>query len=531
MPRTPLFQYLVDVAAAAGASVPGAAGVTGPGRPSPAPSRREFVGGALAALGLAACERVERVAGPAPSLARAAGPSASVAIVGAGLAGLTCAYRLKQAGIVATVYEASSRLGGRCWTRRGDFADGQIAEHGGELIDQSHSAIRKLAQELGLRLDNVLRAEAPGAEPFYHVGGAAYTFADATRDMKAVWQKLQRDRNEAGYPTTYASYTPRGQQLDRMSIADWIAESVPGGLGSRLGRLLAVAYEIEYGAPVAVQSALNLIYLMGFSGQGQLRVFGPSNEKYHVRGGNDQIVSALAAALEGQIVRGAPLIGVTRQGARTALTFAGSAAGTVVVDRAVLALPFSVLRATVDLQQSGFGPRKRAAIAELGMGMNTKLNVQFASRHWETLGCGGDTFADTGYQATWEVSRGQPGKAGILVDYTGGKTAENLTGDPAQLAQTFRAQLDPVLPGIGAVPILKATLDHWPTNPWSRGSYSFYRVGQYTAFGGAEAEVDGTCHFAGEHTSTDAQGYLEGAVESGERAAREIGAALSAKAS
>jgi monoamine oxidase len=152
--------------------------------------------------------------------------------------------------------------------------------------------------------------------------------------------------------------------------------------------------------------------------------------------------------------------------------------------------------------------------------------VQFASRRWEALGCSGDTFADTGYQATWDVSRGQPGAAGILVDYTGGPIAEAQTGDPRILATTFLAQLEPVLPGITAEWNGKATLDHWPRNPRTRGSYSHYEPGQYTAFGGAEAEVSHACHFAGEHTSQDAQGYLEGAVESGERAATEVLAAL-----
>ena len=92
--------------------------------------------------------------------------SARVVVVGAGLAGLTCAYRLKRSGIIATVYEANTRLGGRCWTRRGDFAQGQIAEHGGELIDQGHTTIRHLAQELGLPLDNLLAAEPNGSTIF-----------------------------------------------------------------------------------------------------------------------------------------------------------------------------------------------------------------------------------------------------------------------------------------------------------------------------------------------------------------------------
>ena len=98
-------------------------------------NRRQFVGIGLATAGLAACGD----AGSATRLLEPrlpqfkSDPRLRVVVVGAGLAGLTCAYRLRQAGIVATVYEASNSLGGRCATRRGDFADGQTAEHGGEL--------------------------------------------------------------------------------------------------------------------------------------------------------------------------------------------------------------------------------------------------------------------------------------------------------------------------------------------------------------------------------------------------------------
>src|SRR5262245_11909133 len=179
----------------------------------------------------------------APALLRAApsSRSARVAVVGAGLAGLTCAYRLRQAGISATVYEANERLGGRCWTRRGDFAEGQIAEHGGELIDQSHTTIRQLAQELGLTLDNLLRAEDSGTEPCYYFDGSAYSQVEATNDLKGIWQKMHRDLSQAGFPTLYNSYTPRGYQLDQLSIVDWIEETVPGGAASQLGQLLDVA--------------------------------------------------------------------------------------------------------------------------------------------------------------------------------------------------------------------------------------------------------------------------------------------------
>ena len=446
-------------------------------------------------------------------------------VVGAGLAGLTAAYRLKQAGIVAEIHEASDRIGGRCWTIRGAFADGQIAEHGGELIDQGHTAIRHLAGELGLKLDNLLQAEANGTEPTYYFDGASYTFAEATDDIKAVWQKIHSDVSAASYPTLYNLSTPRGAQLDQMSIVDWIEESVPGGMSSRLGQLLDVAYTIEYGADSSDQSSLNLLYLLGYRGQGQLRIFGPSNEKYHVVGGNDQIPSRLAERLAGQIMPGSALVAIRlRNDGSYTLTFQqGSGTKTVTAERVILALPFSTLRSSVDISKAGFSARKRTAIKELGMGTNSKLHLQFKTRHWQGLGSNGETFADTGYQNTWEVSRAQRGTAGILVDYTGGAVGASFgSGTATSRAEQFLGQIEPVLPGISKQWNGRATLDFWAADPWTKGSYSYWKVGQYTKFAGSEREREGNCHFAGEHTSVDFQGYLNGAVETGERAATEI---------
>jgi monoamine oxidase len=456
-----------------------------------------------------------------------------IVVVGAGLAGLTCAYRLKQAGYAASLYEASAdRVGGRCWTIRDGFG-GQLAEHGGELIDQGHTAIRQLAQELGLTLDNLLAAEVNGTEPCYYFDGAPYSFAQATDDLKGIYQTLHRDVSAASYPTLYNNYTPRGYQLDQMSVLDWINQNVPGGIRSRLGQLLDIAYNIEYGAETSVQSSLNMLYLLGYSGQGQLRIFGPSNEKYHVRGGNEQIAKKLADALPGQIVTGSALVAIRQNSNNTfTLTFQRPDLTTLteVADRVVLALPFSILRSSVDYKSAGFKALKQTAIKELGMGTNSKLHVQFSDRHWNQLGCNGETFADTGYQNTWEVTRGQTGTAGILVDYTGGKIGASFgTGTAQERAQQFLAQLEPVLPGISKKWNGRATLDFWLAYPWTKGSYSYWKVGQYTKFAGVEREREGralNCHFAGEHTSIDFQGYLNGAVETGQRAANEVIAAL-----
>jgi monoamine oxidase len=188
----------------------------------------------------------------------------------------------------------------------------------------------------------------------------------------------------------------------------------------------------------------------------------------------------------------------------------------------VLALPFSILR-TLDIAQAGFSARKVTAIQQQGMGANSKLHMQFRSRHWNALGNNGDSYSDTGYQISWDVTRAQAGASGILVNYTGGDNARS--ADTRQ-PQAVLAQMEPVLPGLTGQWNNKWQLQHWPADPFTRGSYSFWKKGQYQAFAGVEGEIEGSCHFCGEHTSLDFQGYLNGAVETGERAAGEIRAAL-----
>src|SRR5262249_16733228 len=375
---------------------------------------------------------------------------------------------------------------------------------------------------LGLDLDNLLQGEPKGTEDFYWVNGATYSYAQLVDDLNGIYQKMHKDLSAASYPTLWNSYTQRGSELDHMSIIQWLDETVPnGGSKSDLGRVLDIAYNIEYGAECSQQSSLNLLYLLAYSGQGQFRTFGSSNEKYHVVGGNDQVVKRLGEALDAQITIDKALTAIKLNSTATyTLSFGGS---TATYDHVVLALPFSLLR-SVNYSKAGFEPLKVTAIEELPMGTNSKLHVEFNDRFWYGSGNNGNTYADTGYQNTWEVSRAQGGGKGngLLVDYTGGNIGASFgSGTPSSRAQQFMAQLQPLFPGtsIASHWTESATIDFWTGYQWTKGSYSYWKVGQYTKFSGMEKMRQGNCHFAGEHTSQDSQGYLNGAVETGERAA------------
>jgi monoamine oxidase len=501
-------------------------------------SRRDFlkVGGAV--VGVAA------VSGPMAAWAAANKRNQGrIAIIGGGIAGLNAALTLQDAGISSTVYEASGRVGGRMHSDTTSWLNGQTSEDCGELIDSGHTSILGLAQRFNLATADLHAAEPPGSTETYLFGDAYYPFARANKDFQPVYKRLNADNNAAPFPTLYNSFTKAGLDLDHMSAYDWIETRVPGGHRSKLGQLLDVAYNIEYGDVTTKQSALNVIYLL-FNTR-QFNVFGASDERFHIVGGNERLPRAVAAALPpGSVKLHTRLTGIVHNPDNTyRLTFEGPGGSFgKVFDRVIVAIPFSVLRTilTTDAayRAAGFTALKQTAITQLGYGKNCKLQLQFDSRLWDQPGpwgiSTGTSYADTGYQNSWDVTRGQGGATGIMVDYTGGGVPlASFGGDPNdpkvvnQFARTFLSQIEPVFPGISKLWNGRATLDVPLNEPFLLGSYSYWKVGQYTQFSGYEGArqpdlATGKCHFAGEHCSTNFQGFMEGGAEEGARAAGEI---------
>ena len=465
-----------------------------------------------------------------------------IAIVGGGIAGLTCALTLADHGIAATVYEAAGRIGGRMFSNTSGYWDeGQVSEWCGEFIDTNHYTMRGLAQRFGLQLDDVLMARPPDSEDTYAFFGSYYPQAQVEADFAPVFTAVMADLEAAGYPTTYKIFTPAGDVLSKMSIYEWIESRVPGGHTSPLGQLLDVACASEYGTDTTDQAALNLVYLLGFpSDSGALSLFGTADERFHIRGGNQQLPQAMAEQLGiGETVQlGMPLVRLQQTpGGQYRLWFERGAATTEIsADYVVLALPFAVLR-HLDYSQAGFDRLKEQAIQELGCGRHGKLHAQFTARLWDQTGpwpglSSGSSYADTGYQSTWDATRAQPAHSGILTFYAGGTAADALqtpiafatAANPRVTADAWAAlrQVEPVFPGLSALWNGKATQALSHKSPLFRVSYVYYRVGQYTAFGGYEQVRQGGVLFCGEHTSVDFQGSMEGGAAEGERAARQL---------
>ena len=493
------------------------------------PTRRAVLGAGAASI----------AALSAPRAARAQGAS-RVAIVGAGMAGLAAALKLADNGVTATVYEAGARIGGRMFSNTSYFDQGQVFEWCGELIDTGHATMRRLARRFGLPLDDLLGAEPRGSEETYRFFGQYYPRAQADRDFRQIVPMLREDLRQAGPATTVFESTPWGRMLNRMSLYDWIESRVPGGHAAPLGALLDTAYYIELNSDTREQSALNIVYLLGYQPSwNELHMFGASDEKFHIRGGNQQLPQAIARSLGPDAVRFNMRLQALRRraDARYELVFQDGVAGrTEVADLVLLTTPFAVLR-ELDYAGAGFDAVKHHAIQQLGRGRQSKQHLQFTQRLWAGRGAwpgigNGSSYGDTGYQSSWETSRAQPGSAGILVGYAGGPFADAMSSRVAfstssvpaarQDALRFLGQIEPVYPGLGALWNGRSTQGLPHLDPNMKCSYSYFRIGQYETIAGYERVRQGNVFFAGEHCSFDFQGFMEGAAAEGERAGVEM---------
>lgn len=474
--------------------------------------------------------------GDAPSLGTTRGAlpkvNGSVGIVGAGLAGLACAYELRRSKVTATIYEASARAGGRCFSLSGLFP-GQVAERGGELIDTLHGTMKGYAKELGLSLDDM--SKDPG-EVFYYVDGEAVPESAVVDEYRVLVSAMRDDLRTIGEPTA-ASFTPADEALDRMSLRAYLESR---GAGRIIRKVVDVAYTIEYGLDADRLSALSFLLFIHADRRSKFTPWGVfSDERYHVSGGNDQIPQGLAARLPGQLQLERALVRVKKlSDGRIELTLRdGSRTRTVAHDAVVIALPFSVLRdVELDASLSLSAPKLRA-IRELEYGTNSKLMIGFGARPWLPLGSNGASYSDlSNHQTTWETDAAHAtATRAILTDYSGGARGASL--DPRRIQQhaaAFLADLERIYPGVTQAATrdrrgqFLAHLEAWPRSPLAKGSYTANHPGYFTTIADEEGKPEGNLLFAGEHTSSfyEWQGFMEGAALSGLRAAAEVAARL-----
>ncbi len=488
-------------------------------------TRRELLGAGgrlLAAGALASLVPRRLVAAPAPA--------GTVGIVGAGLAGLTCGRELVRAGATVTLYEAASRAGGRCFSLR-DFFPGQVAEQGGEFIDNLHKTMLGYSKEFGLTREDVVKV--PG-EVFYFFHGQQVPESVVVDEYRALVPAMRADlRTLSGEPTA-DNHTPADVALDTTNLRAYLASR---GAGPVITDAVIATYMAEYGLEPEEQSCLNFLLFIHADRRSKFTPFGIfSDERWHIVEGNDQVAQGLADSLSGRIRLGHQLMRVRKvPDGRIELTFqAGSRTVTAAYDQVVLATPFTTLR-EVELDTSlGLPPWKVEAIRLLGYGTNAKMMLGFRGPFWFDLGSNGASYSDLrNHQCTWETnpSRAIVGSRAILTDYSSGRRGERLDPDRTQAeAERFLRDLELVYRGAAAAVMrdrrgrIIAHLMHWPSYPLTKGSYTCYLPGQFTSIAGNEGKSIDNLHFAGEHANSfyEWQGFMEGAALSGIDAAKAV---------
>ncbi len=353
-----------------------------------------------------------------------------VVIVGAGIAGLVTAMSLRDAGIESTVYESSSRIGGRMHSERSYWDAGQHTEWCGAMVDSTHVNIHRLARRFNLALLDTHAARPPRARDTCYLDSRYYAMSQADKDFAQIYPILQEQLSKVDPTTTYATATPTARHLDLMSMRDWIDRYVPGGVGSQLGRLVKESYRNEYGREIDELSALNLVLQLGqqryYAQNHEMNVLGYSDQRYILADGSQALPEAIAASLPmGSVLLDRRLLAIRRSASGPyALRFDHrGATETVYADRVVLALPFIALRA-LDYSSAGFDSAKVNAIENLGYGFHTKLHLQFDRRAWMRAihpwpePTTGQIWTTLPVQSSLDYSLGQRGADGLIEVFT-----------------------------------------------------------------------------------------------------------------
>ncbi|MBN8824971.1 MULTISPECIES: FAD-dependent oxidoreductase [unclassified Spirosoma] len=435
-----------------------------------------------------------------------------IAVIGAGLAGLTSAYYLEKVGVIPEIYEASDRVGGRVMSASGLVADGITTELGGEFIDSTHRDILTFCNEFKLtKLDMKGPSEKNLIGIDYFFKGRRISEQEIIREFQHYAPRMQKDVK--ALPKSMSAKDPKVIELDNKSIDEYLHGI---GMSGWLYDILTTSFTSELGIPSGEQSSLNLLVSLNTDTSKGFEIYGDSDERFKVSGGNQKIPSEIRKRLKSDIKTGHHIKRISPNGDGYKLSFENGQESSV--DAVIITLPFSVLRdveITVDLPD-----RKRRCIKQLGYGMQSKLFIGVNDRLWRGQGYTGYVLSDQIHNG-WDSSQMQhnnTGPGGYSL-FLGADKGENL-----EIGQydKYLEECNKVFPGMKQAANGRKNLYNWNQNPLTRGAYACYKVGQASGIGQAEAQPVGNLFFAGEHCSENFQGFMNGAAETGRKAAEEI---------
>jgi len=438
-----------------------------------------------------------------------------VIIVGAGLAGMSAGRELTNAGYDVTILEARARPGGRVFTIREPFADGLYAEGGAMQVPDNHDWTMKYVKLFDLTLDQI---QPPNLKSIVQIGGQRIEMASGkVPDWPIALSPEERKLTQRGLWERYVVPTLKKVQegkdhlrrYDPFTFSEFLRQR---GASPAAVALLKLALPSGLGDGADAVSAANL-----------LREAAHREERKHsstIRGGTDQLAKAFAAHLKDRIRYGMPVVALEQNdsGVKAICSEAGQQQ-TFVADHLICAVPFSLLRRI--RVSPRFSPAKERAVQQLQYTSVGRVYLQTKKKFWLEEGYSGSAATDLPVMSVYERSINQPGPRGMLESYRAGPDARRLTAmdNDRRVAATL-AGMKTVFPSLPEY-FEGGGSKTWDDDEWNRGAYAWFKPGEMTLLDPHIATVEGRIHFAGEHASST-PGWMQGALESGNRAAREI---------
>jgi monoamine oxidase len=449
-----------------------------------------------------------------------------VAIVGGGLAGLTAARELERLGIAAVVLEARDRVGGRVLSR--PVGDGVAIDQGGQFVGPPREGpwlMQELCHELGIERfrthEGGDKLVLLGSRRKRYRGLAPSWPPHAAVDLVRAKDALERLART--FPAGEPWRAHDAAALDGQTYAAWIERHVR----TRQSRaLLRLATETLYAAEPEELSLLHALAYVRSAGRGHLthlaRV-GRGHQQEQLRGGAQSVPLALAAALGERVVLESPMRQIAVRGDIVTVTGPQLRAS---CRRIIVALP-PALAGRLDIEPSLPGSRDRAALAFTGGSVIT-ASLVYAEPFWRAQGLSGYAAATHGpVRGVLDVSPPPPVRVGVLQAFVVAGSARALARVSAsERRRAILGGLAELFGDAARTPEQYFEKD-WTADEWTRGCY--HGIGApraWLAHGPRLREAVGPIHWAGSETATWGLGTMEGAIDSGRRAAREVAEAL-----
>ncbi|MEA5533371.1 NAD(P)/FAD-dependent oxidoreductase [Crocosphaera sp. XPORK-15E] len=443
-----------------------------------------------------------------------------IVIIGAGLAGLNAAYHLKKIGINATIYEASSRVGGRIYTVKNKQ---NTFDLGGTFINSDHEDMLELVKDLGIKLINrqqqILSSPYPPVAYYYE--GKQWPESDLGKLLEPIAKQIADDGSKLD--KDFEKFAPT---LDVLSVTQYLDNHSDKIEQSVVRALLESSIRTEYGVEPENSSALQLIINLLKVSDNKVEVLGNSDELYIIEGGSSQLINQLVAQLESeQIQKNKPLKRLKKDNKQFILTFQDKTE--IIADYVILAIPSHLLR-QLDLQVD-LPDELKAFIQEVSLGSNEKILGTFTKPKWrQNKGFTQEAWTDFGASEIWESS------SEILTFYLGSQEVLDPKDPEYQLlAKTLIKQLDNQVNGLQLASTGKFYRSQWQQEPFTQGAYTNFKPGQLTKFTNyvyresedlTEAQnvaIDNLI-FAGEQFSEEYYSYMNGAAQTGRLAAQVV---------